>query len=129
MFVSVASSASTVTATFSARPFTWFPSSRAAWSDTLRGLRAKNMKPTMSAPASSAASSVSGVERPQILTKTDMAGGVLARFRDRSKSGDRAPHQHRRGQVLDRRADRLEQRDFARPGAASGLAAAELEQV
>src|ERR1043166_2063834 len=83
----------------------------------------------MSAPASSAASSVSGADRPQILTRTDMAGGVLARFRDGSKSGERAPHQHRGGQVLDRGPDRLEQRDLVRLGAALCLAAAELEQV
>ena len=44
-----------------------------AWSrPTKRGLLAKNTSPTMSAPASSAASSVAAVARPQILTVETM---------------------------------------------------------
>src|SRR3954465_9169830 len=72
MFSSVASSASTVSATFTARPLACLPSSRACSSDRWRGDGGKNTKPTMSAPASSAASSVSRVDRPQILTSRDM---------------------------------------------------------
>ena len=43
----------------------------------LRGLGGKNTKPTMSAPASSAASSASGVFRPQILTIRAIVRRVL----------------------------------------------------
>ena len=39
------------------------------------GARARNTNPTMSAPACSAASRVSGVDRPQILTISDMVQG------------------------------------------------------
>ena len=49
------------------------PSARAAARPMLRGLLGKTTKPTMSAPAASAASSAAGVERPQILTR-----GVIA---------------------------------------------------
>ena len=48
------------------------PDRRPTW----RGLLAKNTKPTMSAPAASAASSVAAVERPQILT----VGAIGASF-------------------------------------------------
>jgi len=40
---------------------------------TLRGLFEKNTKPTWLAPARTAASTASGVERPQILASTGMA--------------------------------------------------------
>ena len=70
---SSASLASTDSATFLARPFTRSPSARAASTPRLRGDGGKNTKPTMSAPASSATSSASGVFRPQILTRRDMA--------------------------------------------------------
>src|SRR6185369_6766699 len=40
---------------------------------TLRGLFGKNTKPTWLAPARTAASTASGVERPQILASTGMA--------------------------------------------------------
>ena len=57
-------------------------------------------------------------------------GGVLARFRPRSNSARKPPpHQHRGRQILDRRPDRLEQRDLRHLGAALGLAATELEQI
>jgi len=56
------------------------PRARAASSEILRGLGGKNTKPTTSAPAASATSRVSGVERPQILTKTDMIVPVSAGF-------------------------------------------------
>src|SRR6478735_1658059 len=72
MFSNVASSASTVSATLVARPFAARPSSRARSSDRCRGDGGKNTKPTMSAPDSSATSSVSRVDRPQILTSRDM---------------------------------------------------------
>ena len=48
------------------------PSSRAISRLRCRGEGGKNTKPTMSAPASSATSSVSRVDRPQILTIRDM---------------------------------------------------------
>src|SRR5258705_320813 len=83
----------------------------------------------MSAPASSAASSVSGAERPQIFTRTERGGEVLARLGGAKKSAKRPPHQHRGGQILDRGTDGFEQRDLGCLGAALGLAAAELEQV
>ena len=72
MFSSVASSASTVSATLVARPLACLPSSRAVSRLRWRGDGGKNTKPTMSAPASSATSSVSRVDRPQILTSRGM---------------------------------------------------------
>ena len=68
-----ASSASTVSATLAARARTRAPSARAASGARLRGDGAKNTKPTRSAPPSSAASSASGVDRPQILTSRVIA--------------------------------------------------------
>ncbi len=94
MLASRASSASTVSATFSARPFTRAESSRAVWNEMLRGLGGKNTKPTMSAPASSATSSVSGVESPQILTSVVIAGRVLARISDGSNPSGYATERH-----------------------------------
>src|SRR5579863_2803200 len=73
MPASVASSASTVRATFEARRLTCLPRSRAVARPRWRGDGGKKTKPTMSAPASSATSSVSRVERPQILTIRDMS--------------------------------------------------------
>ena len=73
ILASVASSASTVSATFVARPLACLPSSRAVSRLRCRGEGGKNTNPTMSAPASSATSSVSRVDRPQILTIRDMA--------------------------------------------------------
>ena len=74
----VASSASTVSATMRALPSTRATSRRATPGSTWRGLRGKTTKPTMSAPASSAASSVTGSVRPQIFTMRDIGlkGGV-----------------------------------------------------
>ena len=72
IFSSVASSASTVSATLAARPLACLPSSRAVSRLRCRGDGGKNTKPTMSAPAPSATSSVSRVDRPQILTSRDM---------------------------------------------------------
>src|SRR5262245_15630411 len=78
---SSSSSASTESATLIALPRTRTPSARAASKSTWRGEAAKNTKPTMSAPASSAASSASGVVRPQILITTGMDAELLqARF-------------------------------------------------
>src|SRR5438128_997629 len=94
MFSKVASSASTVSATFTARPLAWRPSSRAVSSARCRGDGGKNTKPTMSAPASSATSSVSRVDRPQILTSRDM----VPSDRKRLKFGRLT------GRVLQRRA-------------------------
>ena len=45
-----------------------------------RGDGGKNTKPTMSARSSSATSSASGVERPQIFTMSDMASGRILRL-------------------------------------------------
>src|SRR3954452_11340173 len=67
-----ASSASTTSATLLALARTRPPSARACANEMFRGLGGKNTKPTISAPASSATSSVPGVERPQILTTGDM---------------------------------------------------------
>src|ERR1700734_2942788 len=75
MCFSVSSSASTLNATIVARPRAWHPSAPAVAQSMWRGLFEKNTNPTMSAPASSAASSVGAVERPQILTV-----GVIGRF-------------------------------------------------
>ena len=75
MRLSVSSSASTLSATIFARPRACRPSARAVAQSIWRGLLEKNTNPTMSAPASSAASRVAAVERPQILTT-----GVIARF-------------------------------------------------
>src|SRR5262252_4946742 len=61
------SEALTASATFRARSRTRPPSARAASKPRWRGDGGKNTKPTASAPASSAASSASGVLRPQIL--------------------------------------------------------------
>src|SRR5262245_29579224 len=78
---SSSSPASTESATLIASPRTRAPSARAASTSTWRGEAAKKTKPTMSAPASSAASSASGVVRPQILITTGMDAGLLqARF-------------------------------------------------
>src|SRR5262245_14817118 len=77
---SATSLASTDSATFLARPLTRSPSMRAASSPRFRGDGGKNTKPTMSAPASSAASRASGVFNPQILTRSAMVAGVLARL-------------------------------------------------
>src|SRR3954468_15212651 len=131
---SSASVASTDSATFFARPFTRSPRVRAASMPRLRGDGGKNTKPTISAPASSAASSASGVFRPQILTKRGMMGGVLARLGRKSNGTLRSlfqavPHQHRRRQVLQREAGGLEQRDLVPALAARLLAAAKLEQI
>src|SRR5579871_858033 len=68
MRLSVASPASTLSATICARPRARAPSARAVAQSTWRGLFGKKTNPTMSAPASRAASRVAGVERPQILT-------------------------------------------------------------
>src|SRR5437588_326380 len=46
----------------------------------LRGDGSKKTKPTISAPSSSATSSASGVERPHILTISDIAGASLGCF-------------------------------------------------
>ena len=70
--------ASTESATLRARPRTRSPSTRAASKPIWRGDGGKNTKPTMSAPASSAASSASGVVRPQILISTGMPGSGFA---------------------------------------------------
>src|SRR3954470_14886364 len=126
--------ASTDSATFWARPFTRSPKARAASTPRSRGDGGKNTKPTMSAPASRAASSVSGVFKPQILTKTGMLGGVLARLRPTIQPADGrlfepVPHQGGRRQILQRKAGGLEQRDLVLPLTALGLAAAQLEQV
>src|SRR2546423_10004716 len=72
MLPNVASSASPVSAPLAARPFACRPSSRTVSSARCRGEGGKNTKPTMSAPAVSATSSVSRVDRPQILTSRDM---------------------------------------------------------
>ena len=64
------SSASTVRTTFRARPATRRLSRAAASKATCRGLLSKNTKPTMSAPAASAASRLASVDRPQILTRS-----------------------------------------------------------
>src|SRR5882757_3229446 len=76
ILASVASSASTVSATLTARPLACLPSSRPISRLRWRGEGGKNTKPTVSAPASSATSSVSGVDRPQILTIRDMFQGT-----------------------------------------------------
>ncbi len=76
MLASVASSASTVSATLVARRLTCLPRSRAVSRPRCRGDGGKNTNPTMSAPASSATSSVSRVDRPQILTIRDMVQGT-----------------------------------------------------
>src|ERR1035437_3019514 len=95
---SVASSASTVSATFDARPFARLPSSRAIPRLRCRGDGGKNTNPTMSAPASSATSSVSRVDRPQILTIRDM-------FQGTGWGGDARPEKSEAmGRVLQRRA-------------------------
>src|SRR3954447_13655393 len=94
MLVSIVSPASTVSATFLARPFTRAESSRAVWNEMFRGLEGKNTKPTASAPASSATSSVSGVESPQILTKVVIAGRVVARIGGGSNPQDQANDLH-----------------------------------
>ena len=74
MAASVASSASTVSATTAAVPRAWCARLRAVVSETWRGLRGKKTRPIRSAPASSAAASVSGVERPQILMRRSGVG-------------------------------------------------------
>src|SRR5712672_3603748 len=98
MLASMASSASTVSATFTARPLACLPSSRPISRLRWRGEGGKNTKPTMSAPASSATSSVSRVDRPQILTIRDM-------FRGTGQGGDRkAKKRYACARVLQRRA-------------------------
>ena len=89
MRLSASSSASTVSATIFARPRALCPSARACPQSTWRGLFGKNTKPTMSAPASSAASRVAAVERPQILT----IGAIAASFGQDGAAvkGKRAP--------------------------------------
>src|SRR5271170_692482 len=81
--LSSASPASTETATFFALPRTRAPSVRAVSKEMLRGDGGKKTKPTISAPASSATSSDSGVERPQIFTISDMVSAVLEHFVER----------------------------------------------
>src|SRR5712672_2559176 len=98
MLPSVKSSASTVSATLTERRLTRPPRSRAVSRLRCRGDGGKNTKPTMSAPASSAASSVSRVDRPQILTIRDM-------FRGTGQGGDRkAKKRYACARVLQRRA-------------------------
>src|SRR3954465_13321294 len=81
IFSNSASSASTVSATLRALPFTRAPNTRACSNERLRGLGGKNTNPTASAPASSATSRVSGVESPQIFTSVVIAGRVLHGWR------------------------------------------------
>src|SRR5580693_9854491 len=101
MALSKPSSASTVRAIFCARARTRRLRAVAVSNARCRGDGAKNTNPTMSAPASSAASSASGVERPQIFTMNDirlfLAAALLqppARFvlrRRATRSRDRRP--------------------------------------
>src|SRR3954471_11045646 len=72
---SSSSLASTESATFCALPRTRSPSAWAISKLTCRGEAGKKTKPTRSAPAASATSSASGVFRPQILIRTDIAAG------------------------------------------------------
>src|SRR6202140_1345305 len=98
MLASVASSASTVSATFEARFLAILPRSRAVSRLRWRGDGEKKTNPTMSAPASNATSSVSRVDRPQILTIRDISGTPFGN-RDRAQKAPRAW-----GRVLQRRA-------------------------
>src|SRR5471032_2583193 len=91
MASSVSSLASTVSATLPARPCARAPKARAASSPRLRGLGAKNTKPTRSAPDSSAASSASGVFRPQILIDKGMIRRVLPPSHAAAKQNRGAP--------------------------------------
>ena len=72
MLASVASSASTVSATLTARLLDPPAELARRLEAEMPRRRRKEHEPTMSAPASSAASSVSRVDRPQILTSRDM---------------------------------------------------------
>ena len=85
--------ASTVSDTFNARPATRAPSALAVSRPMFRGLGGKNTKPTMSAPASSAASRDSGVESPQILTREEVMPSEIEAIRREcrfQRSADRA---------------------------------------
>src|SRR5215813_6947793 len=76
------SAASTARATFRARSRTRPPSARAASNPRWRGDGGKNTKPTASAPASSAASTDSGVFRPQILIRRGMTRSYIVSSRN-----------------------------------------------
>src|SRR5580704_2711076 len=106
-----ASSASTVSATFCARSSTRDASACALSKATCRGDGAKNTKPTMSVPASSATSRASAVARPQILTMTDMP----ARSRSRLSLTGALLHPHAGFVLLATTASLLERRPQLKP--------------
>ena len=100
MLASVASSASTVSATFTARPLACLPRSRAVFEAEMPRRGGKNTNPTMSAPACSAASSVSRVDRPQILTSQGHGFRARIKMRPAATTAGQATG----GAVLQRRA-------------------------